>query len=108
MNELKFDTLEKCEAAIQMATIMGQPVPDWLQRQYDAFKAAVKAKEVAMDSETPIYDTLVANYPYGTMPDEKKKCIEDTVSQLLEEGEHAEEPGLLLGKIQSHFSFPTQ
>ena len=54
MNEIRFNTLQECEAAIQMVTIMGLPVPDWLQRQYDAFKVAVKAKEVAMDSETPI------------------------------------------------------
>lgn len=100
MNKRKYNTLQECEVAIQTVRDFGMPVPEWMQRQYDAFKAAVKAKEVAMDSETPIYDTLVANYPYGTMPDEKKKCIEDTVSQLLEEGEHAEEPGLLLGKIQ--------
>lgn len=100
MNERRYNTLQECEVAIQTVMDCGLSVPDWMQRQYDAFKAAEKAKEVAKDSETPIYDTLVANYPYGTMPDEKKKCIEDTVSQLLEECEHAEEPGLLLGKIQ--------
>lgn len=100
MERIQFNTLQECEAAIQMANAFNQPVPDWLQQQYDAFKAAERAKEVAKDSETPIYDTLVANYPYGVMPEEKKKCIEDTVAQLLEEGEHAEEPGLLLGKIQ--------
>ena len=100
MNERKYNTLQECEVAIQTVKDLGYPVPEWMQRQYNAFKATEKAKEIAMDSETPIYDTLVANYPYGTMPDEKKKCIEDTVSQLLEEGERAEEPGLLLGKIQ--------
>lgn len=100
MDEIKFNTLKECEAALQMVKALGQPIPTWLQQQYETFKAVEKAKEVALDSETPIYDTLVANYPYGIMPDEKKKCIEDTVSQLLEEGERAEEPGLLLGKIQ--------
>lgn len=100
MDEIKFNTLNECEAALQMVKALGQPIPTWLQQQYETFKAVEKAKEVALDSETPIYDTLVANYPYGIMPDEKKKCIEDTVSQLLEEGERADEPGLLLGKIQ--------
>lgn len=97
---LKYNTLQECEIAMQTLKAIGQPIPVWLQQQYDAFKAAEKAKEVAKDSETPIYDTLVANYPYGIMPDEKKKCIEDTVTKLLEEGPQAEEPGLLLGKIQ--------
>ena len=73
MEGIQFDTLQECEAAIQMANAFNQPVPDWLQQQYDAFKAAERAKEVAKDSETPIYDTLVANYPYGVMPEEKKK-----------------------------------
>lgn len=100
MDYIKFDTLQECEAAMQMVKVLKQSMPAWLQEQYDTFKASEKAKEVAQDSKTPIYDTLVANYPYGVMPIEKKKCIEDTVSQLLEEGERAEEPGLLLGKIQ--------
>ena len=71
MNERRYNTLQECEVAIQTVMDCGLSVPDWMQRQYDAFKAAEKAKEVAKDSETPIYDTLVANYPYGTMPDEK-------------------------------------
>lgn len=100
MCEIKYNTLQECEAVMQTLKAIGQPMPVWLQQQYDAFKATEKAKEVAKNSDTPIYDTLVANYPYGIMPQEKKKCIEDTVSQLLEEGERAEEPGLLLGKIQ--------
>ena len=100
MCEVKYKTLQDCEIAMQTLQAIGQPLPVWLQQQYETFKAVEKAKEVALDSETPIYDTVVANYPYGIMPDEKKKCIEDTVSQLLEEGERAEEPGLLLGKIQ--------
>lgn len=100
MCEVKYKTLQDCEIAMQTLQAIGQPLPVWLQQQYETFKAVEKAKEVALDSETPIYDTLVANYPYGIMPDEKKKCIEDTVSQLLEEGERADEPGLLLGKIQ--------
>lgn len=100
MIDVKYNTLQECEAVIKTFKAVAMPIPTWLQQQYDAFKATEKAKEVASDSETPIYDTLVANYPYGTMPEEKKKCIEDTVKQLLEEGPHAEEPGLLLGKIQ--------
>lgn len=100
MKEMKYDTLEACEAALQTIELCGFPIPSWLQKQYDAFIAMEKAKVVSIDSKTPIYDTLVANYPYGVMPEEKKMCIEDTVAQLLEMGPRAEEPGLLLGKIQ--------
>lgn len=56
--------------------------------------------EKTLSSDTPIWNILKRNYPYGTMPKEKQDCVESTVAQLLETGEHADEPGLLLGKIQ--------
>jgi hypothetical protein len=34
------------------------------------------------------------------MPQEKIDSVEGSVNQLLEDGPHTEEPGLLLGKIQ--------
>lgn len=100
MNEIIYNSLEACQAAYNTITALGVPAPDWMIRQLEAFKATEQAKKAKLDSTTPIYDTLVANYPYGEMPQEKKDCIESTVAQLLEEGPHAEEPGLLLGKIQ--------
>lgn len=48
---------------------------------------------------TPIYDTLQANAKYP-LTVAKRKCIEDTVKQLLDNGPHAEDPGLLLGYVQ--------
>lgn len=76
-----------------------------LSRKIARLKAELEAleKEQAekiMSSDTPIWNTLKRNYPYGTMPEEKQNCVESTVAQLLETGEHADEPGLLLGKIQ--------
>jgi len=49
---------------------------------------------------TYFFRTLIDNYPYGVMPDNKRKCIEETVDLLLQDGENAIEPGLLLGHIQ--------
>lgn len=92
-----FNTVEQLEA-IRMFV---QP------EQMDAFNARLaelqgKVVKKVKNSATPIWDTLKANYPYGDhlMPQEKIDCVESTVAQLLEEGEHADEPGLLLGKIQ--------
>ena len=48
---------------------------------------------------TPIYDALRANAKYP-LTAEKRMCIEDTARQLLDNGPHAEEPGLLLGYVQ--------
>ena len=50
-------------------------------------------------SATPIYDTLRKNAKYP-LTKEKLKCVEFTVKQLLDNGPHADEPGLLLGRVQ--------
>ncbi len=100
MSKVIYKTLPECEAAISTLKALGMTVPDWMAEQHHALKAAAAAKTGIANTSTPIYDTLVANYPYGKMPKEKVDCITSTVSQLLEDGEHAEEPGLLLGKIQ--------
>lgn len=94
MAKVKFTSKEQCEGVMAYLKAMGKPIDPDILKQYEAFKS-----EVA-NSDTPIYDTLVLHYPYGEMPQEKKDCIESTVAQLLEDGPHAEEPGLLLGKIQ--------
>lgn len=46
MNERKYNTLQECEVAIQTVRDFGLPVPEWMQRQYDAFQV--------VESETPI------------------------------------------------------
>ena len=94
MDLSQIKTVEQCEGAIIALRGLGLPTDE-----LEALKEKLESVIIS-DSETPIYDTLVANYPYGVMPEEKKQCIENTVNQLLEEGSHAEEPGLLLGKIQ--------
>ena len=94
MDLSQIKTVEQCEGAIIALRGLGLPTDE-----LEALKKKLESVIIS-DSETPIYDTLVANYPYGVMPEEKKQCIENTVNQLLEEGSHAEEPGLLLGKIQ--------
>lgn len=100
MSEITYRTKAECQAAIDTLLAIGLPVPEWMTQQLKDFEDAENAIKLAKKSGTPIWDTLQANYPYGTMPIEKQKAVEDTVAQLLEEGPHAEEPGLLLGKIQ--------
>ena len=97
MAEVKYNTLAECLAAIKTLKTIGLPIPEWMSRQYEELKS--KGTQI-VDSETPIWDTLKAKYPFGKMPQEKIDCVENTVAQLLEDGSHAEEPGLLLGKIQ--------
>lgn len=94
MPQLKqYRTSSECENAITVFRENGLPTTE-LENQLE------RLRQAEATTPTPIYDTLVANYPYGDMPDDKKNCIEETVSKLLENDEHANEPGLLLGKIQ--------
>ncbi len=59
---------------------------------------SAKAARVKKSANT-IYNTLQANAKYPLTAD-KRKCIDDTVRQLLDNGPHAEDPGLLLGNVQ--------
>jgi len=99
-NEVTYKTKEACIDAINTLKAVGiDPLP-WQLSQLKAFEEAEAAKASAINSDTPIWSTLQANYPYGVMPQEKIDCVEGAVSKLMESGPHAEEPGLLLGKIQ--------
>ena len=100
MNEVIYSTKEECIKAIETLKAIGMDPLPWMLSQLKAFEDAETAKAVVKNTDTPIWDTLRAHYPYGTMPQEKIDCVENTVKQLLEEREHADEPGLLLGKIQ--------
>lgn len=102
MSKVIYKTKDECLKAIQTVKALGIEPADWMKEQLKRFEEADNEKTnlVSRNSTTPIWDTLQKNYPYGVMPEEKKKCVESAVSQLLETGPHAEEPGLLLGKIQ--------
>lgn len=100
MAEIIYKSKEECEAAIATFKAMGMEPAPWMLTQFEKFKDAERKASLVLQSDTPIWDTLQANYPYGTMPEEKKKCVEETVTRLMEEVENAEDPGLLLGKIQ--------
>lgn len=100
MNMVIYTTKEECLKAIETVKVLGIKPSPWMLKQLKDFEKAENNKKMNISSETPIWDTLQANYPYGEMPKEKKDCVENTVKQLLSDGDHAEEPGLLLGKIQ--------
>ena len=100
MSKIIYRTKDECLAAIETFKIVGVEPKDWMLEQLEMFEKLESDSVIINDSDTPIWDTLQAKYPYGVMPQEKVDCVENTVDLLLEEGEHAEEPGLLLGKIQ--------
>ena len=73
MEKVIYKTLAECEAAINTLKVIGVTIPDWMVKQHKELKTAVNAKAVVTNTDTPIYDTLVANYPYGKMPEENEK-----------------------------------
>ena len=100
MAEIIYKTKAECLASIETFKAIGLDPEPWMLRQLKEFEEAEKANAEASNTDTPIWSKLKACYPYGSMPQEKIDCVESTVAQLLEEGPRAEEPGLLLGKIQ--------
>ena len=92
MNKVIYSTKEECLKAIATIEALGYEAASWMIDQLKTFEETEQSTQTTNESDTPIWDTLKANYPYGTMPQEKIDCVESTVKQLLEEGKHAEEP----------------
>ena len=77
----KYNTKQDCLIAIEALEMAGvKPFP-WMLEQLKAFEALEKKMASVDNSDTPIWDTLQANYPYGIMPKEKKECVENTVKR---------------------------
>lgn len=98
MEKIVFKTLQEANNFIAELVGNDQPVPQWAKDQRKHLKE-MEANGGVVTSETPIYDTLKAMSKFP-VSEEKKKCVEESVAKLLEDGPKAEEPGLLLGKIQ--------
>ena len=98
MEERIFKNLQEANAFIADCVDNDLTVPQWAKDQRKRLKEIEKNGGV-IASNTPIYDTLKAQSKFP-VSEEKQRCVEYTVSQLMEEGDKAEEPGLLLGKIQ--------
>lgn len=109
INVSKFTTSEQVKGVLTFYQMQGMPVPQSLLNRLAELQNQESETKIAQDqsttdddfvnSEHPIYDTLVKHAKYK--PDEeKKKCIFDTVNYLLQDVKDAEQPGLLLGRIQ--------
>lgn len=116
MDLSKFTSADQLRGAITDFESIGMPVPQEMRdrlAELEVIEAQQKREEEAriaalqnassdddfVDSNTPIYDTLVKKAKFKPGP-EKKKCIFDSVNYLMEEGDDATQPGLLLGRIQ--------
>lgn len=87
MDFSKYTTIQEIEIIIGFHKDNGIKIPNELLKRY----------EELLESSGSIYKHFCTNIHYS---DDLKKCIESTVNRLLEDGEEAKKPGLLLGKIQ--------
>ena len=112
-----FKTADQLWNAIMFDMSLGKQIPPEALSRYNELKIKEAEEQTrksspqvqpkqsdckVVNSDTPIFDTLKANYPYNNhvMPEEVENCITETVDKLIENGPGAEEPGLLLGRIQ--------
>ena len=66
-----YSTKEECLKAIETLKVIGEDPRPWMLTQLEAFEKEEQQKAHAHNTDTPIWDTLKSNYPYGTMPEEK-------------------------------------
>ena len=93
----EYNSLEELMKVINTFKDYGIPVPKEL---LDKKKEFEQAEKEIKSSKTYIYDTLKANAPFKPIDPEKLKCIEETACELMKKEPDADEPCLLLGKIQ--------
>lgn len=78
---------------IEFLKFKGKPVPAYIYAERDRLKALEEVKE-----EEYIFGTMAANNPF--MNPKKEKVVREMVDHLMEEGEEATQPCLLMGKVQ--------
>lgn len=90
-----YNTLEEWEKFTNELKANGIPIPPDIAAQEERLRQLEVEK-----SKTPIYSKLEDISKFKPYSDVFKKCVNDTVEQLLDNSENAKQPGLLLGKIQ--------
>lgn len=89
----QFQTLEEAQDYKDFLEMKGKPVPAWLLSEI-----ARLTQEGQADDEEYIFSTMKAHNPF--MTDEKERVVREMTDQLLTDAPGAEQPCLLLGKVQ--------
>ena len=92
-----FKSLSDAKDKIAFMKNAGIPVEQKYWDWYQEWEEEEQEKQ-AVAQQYPIYSHLKTQIGYT---DELQQCIKKTTDELLKDGEGAEKPGLLLGKIQS-------
>ncbi len=93
----KYKSLDACKERLDVYLENNLPVPPELQEAIDYWEK--KESPISTSDNEYFYRTFIHNSKFEVKPD-KIDCIRETVDHLLEDGENAKDPVLLLGKIQ--------
>lgn len=89
----QFENLQDCLDYIDFLRGRGRSIPRWVLEQ----KALLEAAEQINDKEY-IFSTMAAHNPF--MTPEKERVVRGMTDHLMQDGEKAKQPCLLLGKVQ--------
>lgn len=88
-----FENLQECNDYIEFLQMKGKDIPKSVLEE----KARLEAEQKINDKEL-VFSTMAAHNKF--MTPEKEKVVREMAGQLMTEGENAQQPCLLLGKVQ--------
>ncbi len=91
--EQQFNSIEEINDYIDFLESRGRNIPDWVYAE----KQRIEKENSISDAEY-IFGTMAAHNPY--MSPEKEQVVRDMTDELMKHSPGAEQPCLLLGKVQ--------
>ena len=91
--EQRFETIEELQDYLDYLGMKGREIPQWVLDEKERFE-----RESAITDDEFIFSTMKAHNKF--MTSEKENVVREMADQLLTEGPKAEQPCLLLGKVQ--------
>ena len=91
--EQQFNSIEEINDYIDFLESRGRSIPDWVYAE----KQRIEKENSISDTEY-IFGTMAAHNPY--MSPEKEQVVRDMTDELMKLAPGAEQPCLLLGKVQ--------
>lgn len=90
---MQFQTIEELNDYVEFLQMKGKEIPAWIAEEEERLK-----RESSISDDEYIFSTMAAHNKF--MTPEKEKVVREMADQLMMDGEKANQPCLLLGKVQ--------
>lgn len=90
---MQFQTIEELNDYVEFLQMKGKEIPAWIAEEEECLK-----RESSISDDEYIFSTMAAHNKF--MTPEKEKVVREMADQLMMDGEKANQPCLLLGKVQ--------